>query len=59
MGRCIYPHATELLITADAGGSNGYLLHENIFALGYFWMVPNLSQGRFLCLGTEDLGQNP
>ncbi len=24
MGRCTYPHATELLITADAVGSNGY-----------------------------------
>jgi len=24
MGRAVYPEATELLITADAGGSNGY-----------------------------------
>ena len=24
MGRCAYPHATSLFITADAGGSNGY-----------------------------------
>ncbi len=26
MGRPLYPHATRLLITADAGGSNGYRL---------------------------------
>jgi transposase len=26
MGRALYPHATRLLITADAGGSNGYRL---------------------------------
>jgi len=25
-GRALYPHATELLITADSGGSNGYRL---------------------------------
>ena len=24
MGQKVYPHAQELLITADAGGSNGY-----------------------------------
>jgi len=27
MGRGAYPHATELFITADAGGSNGYRSH--------------------------------
>lgn len=26
MGQALYPHATRLLITADAGGSNGYRL---------------------------------
>jgi hypothetical protein len=27
MGKQAYPHATDLLITADAGGSNGYRAH--------------------------------
>jgi hypothetical protein len=27
MGRTAYPNATELFITPDGGGSNGYRLH--------------------------------
>ncbi len=27
MGKCAYPNARELFITADAGGSNGYRCH--------------------------------
>jgi hypothetical protein len=36
MGHAAYPHATELLITPDGGGSNGYRLHGFKLALQQF-----------------------